>query len=163
MDLLLFEHWDDMVWQTTVICLFMSSSFSEINSSFPKPENTTPHKRMKQHLEGRMLRDRCKAFISDHLLQELPQDANDDLQNQQGESTVSGVLGMFLASTQTFSGVVWVPRVSFLSIWLQVSTLHMKSILCFEACHPCQNHSIVSRFSQINSWTTCKFWKMNLL
>ena len=80
----------------------MSSSFSEINSSFPKPENTTPHKRMKQHLEGRMLRDRCKAFISDHLLQELPQDANDDLQNQQGESTVSGVLGMFLASTQTF-------------------------------------------------------------
>lgn len=80
-----------------------------------------------------------------------------------GESTVSGVLGMFLASTQTFSGVVWVPRVSFLSIWLQVSTLHMKSILCFEACHPCQNHLIVSRFSQINSWTTCKFWKMNLL
>ena len=72
-----------MVWQTTVICLFMSSFFSEINSSFPKSKNNTPHNRMKQHLEGRMLRDRWEAFISDHLLQELPQDANNDLENSQ--------------------------------------------------------------------------------
>lgn len=150
MDLLLSNI--EMTLSDTLISLFMANSFPEIKavSPLPKMKNSTPH-RMKQSLEDRMLRDRCKAFISDHLLQELPQDANDDLQNQQGESTVSGVLGMFLASTQTFSGVVWVPRVSFLSIWLQVSTLHMKSILCFEACHPCQNHSIVSRFSQINS------------
>ena len=38
---------------------------------------------MKQRLEGRMLRDRCKTFISDHLFQELSQDVNDDLQNSQ--------------------------------------------------------------------------------
>ena len=55
-----------------------------------------------------MLRDRGKTFISDHLFQELPQDANDDLQNSRGgRSTLSGVLGMFLVSSHTFSGAVW--------------------------------------------------------
>ena len=74
-------------WCNKPICLFMSSSFSEIKavSSFPKRKNSTPD-RMKQRLERRMLRDRCKAFICDHLFQELPQDANNYLQNSHGEA-----------------------------------------------------------------------------
>ena len=80
--------------------------FGEIKvvSSFPKTK-TARHKRMKQRLKGRKLRDRCKTFISDHLFQELPQDANNYLQNpQRGRSTLGGIFirGMFLASVQSY-------------------------------------------------------------
>ena len=88
MNLLLSNN--DMACQTNLV-VHVQHFFGEIKvvSSFPK---TTRHNRMKQRLECRMLRDRCKTFISDHLFQELPQDANDDLQNpQRGRSTLGGI------------------------------------------------------------------------
>ena len=71
----------EMVSQTNLRVHVLFFSEIKVVSSFPK---TTRHNRMKQRLECRMLCDRCKAFISDHLFQELPQDANNYLQNQQG-------------------------------------------------------------------------------
>ena len=94
MDLLLSNI--EMTLSDTLISLFMANFFPEIKavSPLPKMKNSTPH-RMKQSLEDRMLRDRCKAFISDHLFQELSQDANNYLQNPQEGNTLSGFLVMF--------------------------------------------------------------------
>ena len=93
-------------WCDTLICAFMSSSFRKSGQFLPFQKHKTDcHNRMKQRLERRMLRDRCKTFISDHVFQELSQDANNDLQNPQEGSTLGGALGMILVSSHTFSGV----------------------------------------------------------
>ena len=71
-------------WCAKLICLFMSHSFFRNQGGFifSRKKRSTPA-RTKQRLERRMLRDRCKTCICDHLFQELPQNANGDLQNPQ--------------------------------------------------------------------------------
>ena len=68
---LLFLSNIEMVSQTNLRVHVLFFSEIKVVSSFPK---TTRHNRMKQRLECCMLCDRCKAFISDHLFQELPQE-----------------------------------------------------------------------------------------
>lgn len=73
----LFSH-SEMMWQTNLRVHVLFIFGNQGGFILSKDKNSTPD-RMKQSLERRMLRDSCKTFISDHVLQEFPQDANDDL------------------------------------------------------------------------------------
>lgn len=73
----LFSH-SEMMWQTNLRVHVLLIFGNQGGFILSKDKNSTPD-RMKQSLERRMLRDSCKTFISDHVLQEFPQDANDDL------------------------------------------------------------------------------------